>query len=281
MNITGKTKKLGILGCPVEHSFSPRLHNAAFAALKIDYVYVPLPVQPEELATAFAGMKTLGFVGANVTIPHKIAIMPMLDELDESAKLVGAVNTLVKKEELWIGYNTDAIGFIASLKNHQVDLTPQPVLILGAGGAARAVVAGLIIEGFQEFYFAVRRPAQVEPMKEQFKNAVFHTVTFNSIGYNDALSMACLIINTTPIGMSPRIDDMVPCNFSKLKADAVLCDLIYNPTKTAFLHEGTKRGHKVVSGQGMLVEQGLKAFELWTGVTGPRDLYYQEIRNIL
>ncbi|SMD06648.1 shikimate dehydrogenase [Sporomusa malonica] len=278
MNITAKTQKVGLLGWPLSHSLSPAMHNAAFAASGLDFVYLPLPTPPEALAHAVAGLRALGFVGVNVTIPHKVTIMEYLDEIDISAKLVGAVNTLVIKENRLIGYNTDANGYISSLRLAGVDIEGKQAVILGAGGAARAIVAGFIGNDIAAVTIGARDKTKADGMARLFTgNTPVSGVAWDKSDFARALSQADIIVNTTPLGMYPNTASQPPVPWEQLKPAAVVSDLVYNPLNTEFMAEATRRGHKTIGGAGMLVEQGALAYSLWTGQDAPREIMQQTL----
>lgn len=276
--ITGKTKIVGIIGWPVGHSLSPLMHNAAFATLNLDYTYIPLPVQPGELSQAVAGLKAMGFIGANVTIPHKVDIIPYLDQLDQSAQFTGAVNTIVIKNGQCIGYNTDAQGFIQPLLAKDIAIKDKTAVLMGAGGAARAVVCGLLQYGIKKIIIGTRngRKAQdfVENLPEQTK---LYGCDWQEDLFIQGLTECDLLINCTPIGMSSTQGGTLPLNWQTLKATAVVYDLIYNPPLTELLIQAQKRGHNILNGAGMLVEQGALAFELWTGESAPRQIMLDKL----
>jgi len=280
--ITGKTKAIGILGWPVGHSFSPNMHNAAFKALHLNYVYIPLPVHPDHLESAVAGLKALGFAGANVTIPHKVTIMPYLDELDASATLAGAVNTIVVRDGRCIGYNTDGQGFIQSLTSQNFMIEGKRAVLLGAGGAARAVVCGLLQNGISEIILGTRNAIKAQEFVQLFPdNTLLTGCNWHEDVFVDALKECDFLINCTPIGMSTQENMELPINLQTIKKETILCDLIYNPPLTEFLAQGKKQGHSVVNGAGMLVEQGALAFELWTGECAPRHIMMAVLKNAI
>ncbi|MDF2568503.1 MAG: aroE [Sporomusa sp.] len=273
MNITAKTQKVGLLGWPLSHSLSPAMHNAAFMASKLDYVYLPLPSPPEALATAVAGIKALGFVGVNVTIPHKVTIMDYLDEIDVSAKLVGAVNTIVIKENRSIGYNTDASGYISSLRLANVGIKGKKAVVIGAGGAARAVVAGFVENGIASVIIGARDKTKADDMSRLFNtNSLIRGGAWDHQDFIMDLLQADIIVNTTPLGMYPNTTSQPP-----VPPTAVVSDLVYNPLITAFMAEAARRGHQTIGGDGMLVEQGALAYNLWTSHNAPREI----MRNAL
>lgn len=271
--ITSKTKRIGILGWPLEHSLSPVMHNAAFAALQLDYVYVPLPVRPEKLAQAVEGFKAMGFTGVNVTIPHKVAIIPYLDEIDSSAQMVGAVNTVAVRDGKTIGYNTDARGFIQSLLAQQVTVTGKSAVLMGAGGAAKAVVSGLLTSGIASVTIGARSREKAQALTALFPgNANLAGCEWHDPVFIKRLQECDLLINCTPIGMAIHQGEELPVPWSALTPNTVMCDLIYNPPLTKFLAMAQERGHKIVNGAGMLIEQGALAFEIWTGKPAPREI---------
>lgn len=271
--ITSKTKKIGILGWPLGHSLSPLMHNAAFTALDLDYVYVPLPVEPENLAQAVAGLKAMDFTGANVTIPHKVAIMSYLDKIDPSAQFVGAVNTILIKEGKCIGYNTDAQGFIQSLTRKNVTIRGKKAVVMGAGGAARAVASGLIQNGIHQITIGTRNSLKAQEFTNFFPN--FKNLlgcNWRDRTFTNQVKECDILINSTPIGMSTSEKEELPILWENVNKDATICDLIYNPPITAFLNSAQIRGYRIINGAGMLLEQGALAFELWTDKQAPRTI---------
>lgn len=278
MNITAQTRKVGLLGWPLGHSLSPLMHNAAFAATALDYVYLPLPTPPELLAQAVGGIRALGFAGVNVTIPHKVTVMEYLDAIDNSAKLVGAVNTIVVSDGRLIGYNTDAGGYIHSLQQAGVSVAGRSVVILGAGGAARAVVAGFIEAQAAKITISARDKAKATDMAAAFAgNTLVNGIAWDSEDFAAALAQAGIVVNATPIGMHPNTDKQPPVNWELLPQSAIISDLVYNPLITSFMAEGQRRGHIVVGGEGMLLEQGALAFALWTGSEAPVNIMRQAL----
>ncbi len=269
MAISGTTRKVGLIGWPVGHSFSPEIHNAAFSHCQLDYVYVPLPVEPSQLKGAVQGLVALGFSGANVTIPHKIAVMEYLDEIDETARLAGAVNTIVVQQGKLIGYNTDARGFMTALKQNGFAIQGKLVLLLGAGGAARAVLAGLANSDVKTVVVAARQPNQAQQFVKLFPAVSVQSVLWSGNAFQQEVSQADFIIQATPIGMYPNCEAMPLLPIAQLQPAAVVCDLIYNPVTTKLLAQSAAAGHPVLSGLSMLVEQAALAFEYWTGQAAP------------
>lgn len=280
--ITGHTKLYGLLGWPVGHTASPAMQNAAFAAMQIDAAYVPLAVEPAKIANAINSLVTLGFAGANVTVPHKVEIMSFVDELDEMARCIGAVNTLVFQEGRAKGYNTDAPGFAASLARRQVAVRGRRVVLLGAGGAARAVAAGLAEAGAASIAVAARRPEQADWLEAATGKAGSAVALGAAAEVGTLLEECDLLVQCTSLGMAGKSLGQCPeISWDRLKKDAVCCDIVYRPLQTAFLQEAARRGHRTVTGEGMLAEQGALAFELWTGQAAPREVFYAKLHDFL
>lgn len=280
--ITGNTTLLGVMGHPINHSFSPAIHNAALNAAGLDYAYLPLEVPAESLANTLKWIRTLNFRGFNVTIPHKNKILPLLDEVTEEAEKVGAVNTVVRENKRLIGYNTDIIGFIAGLKEANFIAEGKNAVILGAGGAARAVISGLIKEKIKNIAIIARNVEKAETLAkdfDSFKNIVCND--FSSEEYKTAQKDADIIINTTPLGMFPNTDAMPSVDFSLVKKTALIYDVIYTPEETKLLKEAKANDLKIINGETMLVAQGAAAFKLWTGEEPNIDLMKQTLRNAL
>ena len=266
--ITGKTKLLGIIGAPVEHSLSPVMQNAAIAELGVDYIYVPFPVQKVDLSKAIMGFEVIGVQGFNITIPHKQAIMPLLSEVTNTAKMVGAVNTVWYDEAGWKGTNTDVEGFVAPLKEMARDWPPLTAIVLGNGGAARAVVAGLAELGFAKIEIVGRDRQKLLNFSQTWQTVPKIARLLNVHYWEnlpELLSTADLLVNTTPVGMSPQIDNSPISEelMQQLKPDAIAYDLIYTPSPTKFLSFATARGLKAIDGLEMLVQQGAAALEIW------------------
>jgi shikimate dehydrogenase len=268
--INGKTQLIGLIGWPVSHSFSPAMHNAAAQALGLNWVYLPLPVAPEQVATAVSGLSSLGFRGVNITVPHKQAVMPLLDELEAGAKAIGAVNTIVVQANgRLVGHNTDWSGFLADLAMHNIPVDGRDCLILGAGGSARAVAYGLAQSGAR-LHILARRLAQadqvIEDLRPYHPHATFSSQPITQLAQTAAALHTPLIINSTPLGMTPnKTSSPWPANIPFPK-NATVYDLIYNPRQTQLMQQAEKAGCRAVNGLGMLVQQGAKAFALWTGV---------------
>jgi len=260
--------KLGVMGDPIGHSKSPAMHNAALAALGLQGAYIPLHIRPERLGDAIEAVKTLGFRGVNVTIPHKVEVMQYLDAVDEGAARIGAVNTIVNDNGRLTGYNTDGIGYVRSLKEEACpDLKGKRIAVLGAGGAARGIIYALIGEQPESISIINRTEDKAKALAEEWGTmAELHGCGEEHA--KDVLSRAEVIINTTSVGMHPRISEM-PVHPEWIPEGAVVSDLIYNPLKTELLLQSEQRNCTVHGGLGMFINQGAYALEYWTGLRAP------------
>lgn len=284
-SITGKTKLLGIIGDPVEHSLSPVMHNAAIAHLALDYIYVPFPVKQGDLARAINGFAAVDLVGFSITIPHKQQIMPLLSEISDDAAKIGAVNTVWRTASGWQGTNTDAAGFVAPLKAIR-DWTQQTPVILGNGGAARAVIAGLTNLGCKAIHVVGRNPDKLARFYQSWSHAPDITSRLKIHTWDNLpslISAADLLINTTPVGMSPNVDasPVEETLMQKLKQDAIAYDLIYTPNPTKFLQLAQTQGAMTIDGLEMLVQQGVAALEIWLQQPVPVDVMRNSLKEYL
>jgi len=263
----------GIIGDPIEHSMSPAMHNAAFEKMGIDYLYFPFRVKKEEVSMAIDGMKALKIRGLNVTIPHKVAVMQFLDELDPLAEKIGAVNTIVNDDGFLKGYNTDAAGFLQALLEKGIEPGGKNVVILGAGGAARAISFILAERGSNLVILnrTLNKAVDCAGRIESFFNKEARALELNSRNLASALSNAEILINTTSVGMSPNTDE-TPVPSDMLISSLTVCDIVYNPIKTRLLKEADETGAKTADGVDMLVWQGALASEKWTGRKAPTEV---------
>lgn len=272
--ITGNTQLLGVIGCPIQHSLSPVMHNAALQyraqqqnRADLEYVYAPLLIAPENLGTAILGLAVVGWRGFNVTIPHKQSIMGYLGEISPIAQTVGAVNTVWREGDRWLGTNTDVQGFLEPLQTDAQDWAGKQACILGAGGAARAVIVACHQLGFAQIHIVGRDQTKLLALQDSFKAAAIpidlQLRTWDDLG--SLLPQVHLLVNTTPVGMHPQE------NASPLQADeivrlpqgAVVYDLIYTPRPTQFLKISVELGYGAIDGLEMLVQQGAAALEIW------------------
>lgn len=283
IQISGTTRICGLFGFPVKHSFSPAMHNAAFSFLGLDYVYIPFQVAPENLSTAISALQSLGITGVNITVPHKQKVIPFLDEISPEAKLIGAVNTVINTKGRLCGYNTDGDGFLRSLKE-ELDFTPEKktVLILGAGGAARAVAVGLVLAGAKEILLTNRTLQRAEKLAyfmAENTQAQVRAVSWSMRNIAEVVEKADLIVQTTSVGMYPQ-EACIEFPFELLRSEQAVYDLVYNPRLTMFLKRAKASGARTAGGLGMLLYQGASAFELWTGVKAPIEVMYKTLKAL-
>ena len=273
---TNQTKLFGILGTPISHTLSPAMHSYIAKQEGIDMAYLPFDVKPDSLGDAMGGLKAMGAKGFNITAPHKIDIMQYLDVVSEDAQRMHSVNTIVNKNGIWHGFNTDGDGFCRSfmLEGHRIQ--GKNILLMGAGGAARSLCYALAKNGAKSLTVTSRSMGKIHVIGDMVQKYTDTAVsdTLDKQGQYD------IIINTTPIGMHPYESEN-PCSFmDQISADTVCCDLIYRPQKTVFLQEAEAKGASIVNGLGMLVLQGILAFEHFHEMTLDREKYYKELMEL-
>ena len=265
--LTAATRVAAVIGDPISHSLSPLIHNAAFAAADLDWVYVGLPVPAGRGAAAVEGMRALGIEGLSVTMPHKAEVLAALDEVSEDAAALAAVNCIIRRGDTLRGENTDGDGFLAGLRS-DFDFDPdgRTCVVLGAGGAARAVVLALARAG----------AASVQVVNRTASSAAVAAAlagTAGSVAEPEAVAGADLVVNATSVGMhrpsGPADTSELPCDVEQLGTGQVVADLVYHPLRTALVAEAERRGARASNGVSMLVHQAARAFELWTGETAP------------
>ncbi len=255
-------KWFAVIGDPIEHSKSPAMHNAWFEEMSVEATYIPLHVSSEQLGAAVAGLKTLGASGWNVTIPHKTAIIPYLDELDELAQKMGAVNTVVRTTEgKLIGYNTDGVGFVRSLEeavgsSHK----DKPVLLVGAGGAARGIAFAMQQQGYSDLTMTNRTVANAQAIVDEM--GIGRAISLKEA--EETLAHFSIIVQMTSAGLATGNFSM-PFSLNRLAKGAIVADIVYNPLMTPFLQAAEEKGATIVTGVGMFVHQGAIAFEHWLG----------------
>lgn len=282
MAITGKTKICALIGDPVEHSMSPVMHNAAFQKLGLDYAYLAFRVSPPELGKAVAGLRALNVVGFNITIPHKVTVIPFLDGLDPLAEKIGAVNTVVNKDGELRGYNTDAEGFLQALKKHGIKPKGKKIVIIGAGGAARAI-AYILAEKGADITITNRKQeldwaeSIAQTIEEDLKKKV---PVYDLEELTLAVKDTDVLVNATSVGMSPDRENS-PAPVKLLTKIPAVFDIVYNPLETRLIREAKKVGAVTVGGVDMLAWQGAIAFEKWTGEKAPVALMRQEAVKML
>lgn len=273
MEVSGHTMQLGIIGYPVEHSFSPKMHNFMSDKLNNDYIYSAWCVEPQELRTAIEGIKALGIKGVNVTAPHKVAVMEYLDEISPQAKFLGSVNTVVNRNGKLYGYNTDSEGFYMALKSEGIEIYNAKILVLGAGGVVKPTLMRLVRENPKSITLATRTKEKAKVIAEAIKNEMCYEIKteINILDFD-------IVINTTSAGMAPQLD-VLPIDAIEgindlefINEHTAVIDMIYNPNETRFLKEAKIRGAKTMNGLNMLIYQGLIAYELFTGTKLPDDM---------
>ncbi|MCM3761549.1 shikimate dehydrogenase [Alkalihalobacillus oceani] len=269
-------KVFGLLGHPVGHSMSPSIHNDAFRSLEIDANYHAFDVSPDKVKEAIEGIRALGIAGCNVTVPHKVAVIPHLDKIDEEAAQIGAVNTIVNEDGCLIGYNTDGRGYVESLLEETESLAKKHVLMIGAGGAARGVVTALLREGIGKLTMTNRTLEKTEPLLQLAREFATDAEAIHKQEAEERLAEFTIIINSTSIGMSPNVEE-IPLSLERITSDQVVSDLIYNPLETKLLKEAAMRGAKTVNGVGMFVNQAALSFQHWTKQQPDRN----RMRNIV
>jgi shikimate dehydrogenase len=280
--ITGSTVLTGIIGWPVEHSLSPAMHNAAFAALGMDMAYVPLPVAATRLEAAVGGLASLGFRGANVTMPHKAAVLAFLDEVSDDARLIEAVNTIVVAGDVLEGHNTDVGGFVAALR----DVVREPLdgaraLVLGAGGVARAAALGLVRQGVRSIT-VVNRSAERAQELIRLLGSLDERTRFRVVAL-DALTAAevreaDILVNASPLGMSEplKVPDVL---VDTMRRDHIVFDVVYGQRPTVPLERARAIGARAIDGLDMLAWQAALSFELWTGRGAPLEVMRNAARR--
>jgi shikimate dehydrogenase len=281
MMINGKTRVCAIIGDPVEHSLSPVMHNAAFKELGLNLVYVAFTVTSTELKTAVLGAKSLGLRGLNVTMPHKNAIIHYLDEVDSTAKSIGAVNTVLNNQGKLIGYNTDGSGAMIALQENGVYPEEKKLVLLGAGGAAKAI-AYQAAQDVEELVILNRTAEKAKKLAEALKSfdAKVKAGTLSSEVLKQELPTTDILVNATSAGMHPDVD-ISPVPSDLLHSDLSVMDIIYNPLETKLLKDAKSAGAKVVSGIEMLLYQGAVAFEIWTNCPAPIEVMREAALNEL
>jgi len=284
MEIDAKTKLFAVIGDPIEHSISPQMHNAVFQELELNCAYGAFNVKDRNLGDAVRGFKALGFGGVNVTIPHKVTCMEYLDGLSEEARVIGAVNTLEFKDGRIIGHNTDGIGALNALKEGGADPEDKRVVLLGSGGAARAISVTLALRG------GIRSLTILGVVEEELANLVDDItkntdtkakgLTVTDETKAEAMKEADVLIHATPVGMHPRVEETLVTS-DLLRPDISVMDIVYNPRQTRLLKEAEKAGCNTIEGLGMFVGQGAEAERIWLGIEPPVELMREVVAREL
>ncbi len=283
MVISGKTRLVGLIGYPLEHTLSPLIHNSLFEKFGLDACYVPLPVKPERLTEAIAGLRAFGFLGANVTMPHKTEVIRLLDFLDTQAEISESVNTIRIEADALIGYNTDGTGFCDSIqKEVGLNIEGLKVVLLGAGGAARSIAVALAARGCCSISIVNRTVEKAEYIKSLIEKTGMKTrvsIFALSEDYRSAIEDARLIVNATPLEDMEREGYRFP--FECIAPGSVVCDLKYVKTPSVFLSRASLHKAVTVDGKGMLIYQAALAFRLWTGIDPPIDFMRRVLQSAI
>ena len=273
------TKLYGIFGYPIGHSLSPLMHNTAFTHHGIDAVYLPFAVHPAHLESAVKAIVALPMHGVNVTIPHKQAVMAWLDDLSPEARLIGAVNTIHLRDGRLYGSNTDGVGFLRSLAEAGSQVEDCTVLLLGAGGAARAIAVQLCLAGIRRLILANRTPSRAEELaaflQQNISHADISVITMGETALATHLPYTDIVVNATSIGMHDHDPMILPS--TELGPRHLVCDIVYRPLQTRLLRAAQRQGARTVDGLGMLLHQGAQAFEIWTAQAFPIALIRERL----
>lgn len=274
--IKGSTRLIALLGKPVKHSKSPYMHNQSFEILDLDFAYMAFEIEDYEIEKTIEAMKILNAKGFNITMPYKEKVMKFLDQIDEQAKIIGSVNTVLNHNGKLIGYNTDGKGFIKSIEEKNIKFKGEKIVILGSGGAARAIAIQLAFEGAGEILIVNRRREKAEIIVNTINKSI-SKIKARSIELNEdflkaELKDAKILVNTTPVGMNDSIDKSLIMDIESLHRDLFVADIIYNPLKTKLLSQAEKIGCKTMNGMNMLIYQGALAFKIWTGKDMPKSI---------
>ena len=265
--VSSEIKNFGIIGYPVGHSLSPQIYMATFAAAGLrNYSYIPLEIHPAKLYFAVEGLRSLDFRGFNVTIPHKTNILKYLDAIDSDAMVIGAVNTVVNDGGMLTGYNTDVSGFLAALAEASFLPGDCNAVVLGAGGAARAILWGLCKKRAEYITIGARNQQRAQALANDFlPYGQVEGLDWHSDEFKEVMQTADILINTTPLGMFPNMDDMPPIDLKLLPEGALVYDIVYNPAETKLLRLAKELGYPTLSGMSMLLLQGKESYRLYTG----------------
>lgn len=269
MHMSSTIKTYCIIGDPVDHSLSPAMHNAAFRALNLNCTYIAFRIAKDELEAGMASLRKTNIAGFNVTMPHKVAIIPLLDALDETCTKIGAVNTVNNEDGIFKGYNTDIHGFIEPIKRRDINLKNKTILLMGAGGAARAVVIALAGENIGKIIIANRNLEKVKILHDICTRSKINCELASLNEVTKYSSNADLIVNATPMGM--RGEESI-LNAEHINGNSVVYDLVYRPMKTPLIRSAEEAGATIIYGYEMLLEQGAKSFEIWKKMDAPRDV---------
>lgn len=280
--ISGKTKLIGLLGSPISHSLSPKMHNESFAKLGLNYVYLAFDVDNQQLADVIKGFRALNIRGCNVTMPNKTQVISYLDNLSPAARLAGAVNTIVNDNGILTGHITDGTGYMRALKEENIDIIGKKMTIIGAGGAATAISIQAAIDGVKEisifnqvddFFFRAQKTVKDISKMSDCKVNLYDIDDIEKL--RNEIAESTILTNATSVGMKPLEDLSVITDPTLLRSDLIVSDIIYIPKKSRLLQLAEQQGCRTINGLGMMLWQGAKAFELWTGKEMPVDYIKQ------
>ena len=258
-------KSFAVIGDPINHSLSPNIHSAAFRELNLDSSYIGYRIPKGELESGVEGLKKIKISGFNVTIPHKVEMMKYLNKMDESCSIIGAVNTVVNNEGVLKGYNTDMDGFLEPLKKRNISIQDKKILLIGAGGAARAIIAGMSKEKAERVDIANRTTKNAEKLSE-FATRIELSTNVKKIEEIKNLHNYDIIINSTSLGLK---NELSPISFEQINQDSVIYDIVYSPMNTDFIKKAKDKKLEVIYGYEMLLGQATRAFEIWHGMKAP------------
>lgn len=278
--ITGRTQLTALLGSPVAHSVSPLMHNEAFRQLGLDYVYLCFDVNEEMLPQAVAGLKACGIRGFNLTMPNKNKVVELLDELSPAARMIGAVNTVVNDHGRLIGYNTDGIGYMRSVRDAGHDITGRTMTIMGTGGATSAICVQAALDGVKKIHIFARPTSRFWDRTIHLADVISRELpceaqvheTADARALKEAVAESALLLNATSVGMAPHTEESIIKDTSVFRPGLIVSDVIYSPRETLLLHQAKEAGCQVFNGMYMLLYQGVEAFRLWTGKDMPVQL---------
>ena len=279
MRIDGSTTIVGVFGAPITHTASPAMHNAAFEALEMNWVYLAFPVDPQHLRTALHGARDMGMVGINLTVPHKVLALDCLDEIDAEAAKLGAVNTVAIEKGKVRGFNTDGYGFLKAVKEEfNLSIRGKRVLVLGAGGAGRSIAVKCAMEGAAKVIVANRTPAKIEPVAREIRNtkSEFLSLALTTSEIGKVIDEVDLMVNATSVGL--KDGDSLGLDAALFAPHLHVYDTIYRPAETELLRVAEHAGAKVANGLSMLLHQGVKAFEIWTKRKAPLAVMRRALR---
>ena len=282
MPISGKTRVCGVIGDPIEHTLSPTMHNAAFNHLKLDFVFLAFRVKAAALEDAMRGMRGLGIRGLNVTMPHKTAVTKHLDEVDPTVKFLDSANTILNDDGRLLGFNTDGVGALKALRENEVNLDGKKLLLLGAGGAAKAIAFSLAKE-VGELVILNRASEKAKELAEALSQVYGNKVvgeTLSPSTIQKSIQNADIVINATSVGMHPHVSQSLVAP-QWLKPDLTVMDIVYNPVETKLAKDAKAAGANVISGVEMLLYQGAASFEIWTGRSAPIEVMRKAALNKL